>query len=209
MLSPALAQRQQPGLNGAIHGVVTTWTGEPEKSLRLRARPLSVGGSGGGLFVTKTNNEGEYRFQKLPFWATYRIYADDEAVGYSPVSTGPAPGNPISEVEITPEHPEAEFNFSLPRKAGFVQVHLTNRRTGAAISEMKVWMVPFDTPDSGLFTMSGRSHYLILIPPDRNLLIHVTAEGFREWDESIGRGRPVSVPSGSRFILDVQLEPSD
>jgi hypothetical protein len=60
-----------------------------------------------------------------------------------------------------------------------------------------------------LFTMSAGSDHLILIPPDRNLLIHVNAEGFQEWDESIGAGMPVNVPSGGSLMLHVKLEPSD
>jgi hypothetical protein len=208
VLSPAMAQQQERVVNGVIHGVVTTSTGEPAKDVRLRATPLGTGGSG-GVLETKTNSEGKYRFHNPPSWGTYRIYADDEAAGYSRVSTGPSPGNSISEVEITREHPDAECNFSLPPKAGLIQIHLTNRRTGIAISEMTLWVAPSETPELGLFGMSGRSDSLILVPPDRNLLLHVTARGFREWDDSIGRGRPVYVPSENRLTLDVQLDPVD
>src|SRR5690348_6837227 len=124
VLSPAAAQPQQPHPNGLIYGVVTTLSGEPAKSLRIRARPLGIGGTGGsrGVLETKTNNDGEYRFQKLPLWGTYRVYADDEAAGYSRVSTGPAVGNSLSEVEISPEHPETKCNFSLPAKAGLIEI---------------------------------------------------------------------------------------
>jgi hypothetical protein len=206
VLSAVAQQQHRP--NGAIYGLVTTSAGEPAKSLRIRARPLGTGGTGGGVLETKTSQAGEYRFQKLPL-ASYIVYADDEAAGYSPVSTGPTDGNWLPEVEITPEHYEAEFNFSLPRKAGSIQIHLTNRRTGAAISQMTVWVAPLETPDSGLFTLTGRSDYLILVPPDRNLLLHVPEEGFREWDESVGRGKPINVASESRLTLDVQLDPLD
>jgi hypothetical protein len=204
MLSPAVAQEQQRGLNGVIHGIATTSTGEPAKGIRLRARPL---GTGGGALETKTNNEGGYSFCELTFWGTYRIFAHDEEAGYSSFSTGDSLGNAISEVAITPEHPDAEFNFSLPPKAGFIQIHLTNRRTGAAISKMTAWLTSFEAADLRLFSMSGLSDYVILVPPDRNLLLHVVAEGFREWNESIGRGRPINVPSESKLTLHVQLDP--
>jgi hypothetical protein len=203
----AVAQQDQRAPNGVIYGLVTTSAGEPAKNIRIRADPLGTGGTGGAL-ETKTNKQGEYRFQKLPLWGKYRVYADDEVAGYSRVSTGPTDDN-LQEVEITPEQPEAERDFPLPRRAGFLQIHLTNRRTGAAISEMNVWVAPLETPDSGLFTLTGRSDYLILVPPDRNLLLHVTAEGFREWDESVGRGKPINVASESRLTLEVQLDPLD
>jgi carboxypeptidase family protein len=188
-----------------IHGVVTTSTGEPAKNIRLRATALGTGGSG-GVLETRTSDEGEYRFQKLPLWGTYRIYADDEAAGYSPFSAGPSPGNPISEVEITSGHPDVEFDFSLPA-TGLIQIHLTNRRTGVLISQMTLWVTSFDAPESGLFGMSGRSDQVILVPPDRNLLLHVTEEGFREWDESVGRGKTINVPPQHRLTIEVQLDP--
>jgi hypothetical protein len=209
LFSPVVAQRLQNRPNGTIYGVVVAVNGEPARNLRLIARSLLAtgGGHSGDFPHTRTNQAGEYRFQKLPL-ASYIVYADDEAAGYSRVSTG-QPGGSVSEAEITADHPEAEFDFTLPPKAGFIRIYLTNRKTRAPISDMTVSVLPPDKPDSGLFILTGDSAQLILVPPDRNLLLHVTAEGFREWDESIGTGRPVNVPSGRRLVLDVQLDPLD
>ena len=206
LLSSAGAQQQQQAPKGVIYGVVFTFDGAPARALTVMARPSSPGGHSGGFPRTKTNAVGEYRFQKLS-WGTYLIYADDKKAGYSRGSTGPL-GDAL-QIEITPEHPEAEFNLSLPARAGFIQVHLSNRRTGAAIAEMTLSVLPLEKPDSGLFSLSGRSDELILVPPDRNLLLHVKADGFQEWDRSVGAGMPVNVPSGSTLSLDVPLEPLD
>ena len=208
LFSPVVGQQLQSGPSGTIYGVVIALNGEPARNLRLTARALlATGGHSGDFPHTRTNQAGEYRFQKLSL-ASYIVNADDEAAGYSRVSTGPLGGS-VSEVEITADHPETEFDFSLPPKAGFIRIHLTNRKNRAPISDMTVSVLPLDKPDSGLFTLSGGSAQLILVPPDRNLLLRVSAEGFREWDESIGTGRPVNVPSGSRLMLDVQLDPLD
>jgi hypothetical protein len=78
---------------------------------------------------------------------------------------------------------------------------------------MTITVAPIEKPDShvfndpGVFTMSCDSDRMILVPPDRNLLLHVKSDGFREWDESSGTGKPVNVPSGNRLTLDVQLDP--
>ena len=209
LFSPVVAQQLQSGPNGTIYGVVVALNGKPARNLRLTARSLLTtgGGHSGDFPHTRTNQAGEYRFQKLPL-AKYIVYADDEAAGYSRVSTGPLGGS-VSEVEITANHPETEFDFPLPPKAGFMRIHLTNRKNRAPISDMTVSVLSLDKPDSGMFTLSGSSARSILVPPDRNLLLHVTAEGFREWDESIGIGRPVNVPSGHRLMLDVELDPLD
>ena len=71
--------------------------------------------------------------------------ADDENAGYSGLSTGPAWDINPPEVEITPEHPEGELKVVLPPKAGFIQVHLTNRKTGSGISAMRVALMPEDS----------------------------------------------------------------
>jgi hypothetical protein len=204
LLSPAFSQ-QHP--NRIIFGVVVRANGEPARNLRLTAKPSpSPGGHSGDFPHTRTNNLGEYRFQNLPSWGMYMIYADDEAVGYSRTSTCPVDWH--TDAIITPEHPEAEFNFSLARQSGFIRIHLTSRRTGAAIHTMRVSVLPLDK-EGACFGMSGGSDHAILVPPDQNLLIHVSSEGFREWDESIGAGRPINVPSGAVVVLDIQLEPLD
>jgi hypothetical protein len=66
-----------------------------------------------------------------------------------------------------------------------------------------------ENPESPLFTISCYSNHVILVAPDRNILLHVTSNGFLEWDESIGRGKPLSLLSGTRLKLALQLEPSD
>jgi hypothetical protein len=65
------------------------------------------------------------------------------------------------------------------------------------------------TEDPGHDTSStGDSSFVHMVPPDTNLLVHVRAKGFQEWDESSGRGKLIFVPSGTRLKLNVQLEPA-
>lgn len=202
-------QQEQPAANGVIYGAVISEGGKPAKGLVLTARPWGTAVNG-GLPRTRTNNAGEYRFNKLPRWGKYIVYADDEKVGYSRTSTGPIGDTHPTEIEITPEHPEAEFNLYLPPKAGFIRIHLTNRTTGSAIRQiMTVWVSPMEKPAPGLFTMSCYSDHVILVPPDQNLLLHVKADGFSEWDESVGTGKPINVPSGGVLTLNVQLDPTE
>ena len=210
LLSPAVSQQQQQVPKGTISGVVVNPNGEPAKDLRLTARPsFPTGGhSGDGPYV-RTNDVGEYRFRNLPLWGTYFIYADDEAAGYTRVTTGPL--NLQTDVEVTSEHPEAAFNLYLPPRAGFIQIHLTNRTTGSAIhGMMTVSVSPMDKPGGpGSFTMSCYSDHVILVPPGQDLLLHVRADGFSEWGESVGTGKPISVSSGRRLALNVQLDPTE
>ena len=56
-----------------------------------------------------------------------------------------------------------------------------------------------------LFHPDIKNHQ-IEVPPDKDFIVHVTAEGFREWDESIGGHKVVRVPSGTETALEAQLE---
>jgi hypothetical protein len=201
-------QHHDPLPKGAIYGIAIGQDGQPARRIRLTASPL-MGIALGMLPHARTNDTGEYRFEHLPWWGRYTVYGEDEDAGYSIFSNGAVSDGHPSEVEVTPEHPEAEFKVFLPAKAGFLQVHLTNRRTGGSISAMQVALMPKEKPESPLFTMSCNSNHIVLIPPDKDLLLHVTSDGFREWDESVGRGKPLHLTSGTRLALAVQLEPSD
>ena len=208
MLSAAVAQEQdESSPKGVIHGTVIGQDGEPVKGIGLDAWPLGVG-LGAKLPHTRTNNVGEYRFEQIPWWGKYSVLAEDDNAGYSFFSTGEGRNNP-PEVELTPEHPEAEMKVYLPPKAGFLYIRLTNRRTGASISGMRVALTPLESPDREVFSVSCDSNRVVLIPPDKNLLLHLTSEGYREWDESVGRGKPLHLASGVRITLDIQLDPLD
>jgi len=208
LLATTVAQRHdETRPDGVIYGIAIGQDGQPAKNVGLTAQPLGVA-LGTMLPHVKTNDAGEYRFQNIPWWGKYAVYAEDEDAGYSIFSTTAGHREP-SEIELTPEHREAELKIYLPPKAGFVQIHLTNRRTGSAISGMWVAVMSMANQESPLFTMSCYSNHVILVPPDRNLLLHVNSDGFREWEESAGRGKPIYVSSGARLTLAVQLEPSD
>ncbi len=55
--------------------------------------------------------------------------------------------------------------------------------------------------------MSCDSTHVVLIPRDQDLLLHVSANGFGEWQESVGGGKPIHLPSGTRLKLNVRLVP--
>jgi hypothetical protein len=204
LLAVALV-RQNDEPRAVIHGIVLGQDRQPAKRIGLTAEPLGVA-LGAKLPNTRTNDAGEYRFENVPWWGKYTVYADDEDAGYSSFSTGPVADSAPPEVEVTAEHPEGVLNVVLPPKAGFIQIHLTNRKTGAVIPAMRVALMSEGKPASPVFTMSCYSTQVILIPPEKNFLLHVTSDGFREWNENAGKGKLVHLASGANLKIDVQLE---
>ena len=207
-LTVLAAQNQVLSPNkGVIYGTAIAPDGTPAKELTLNALPLGVA-LAMVLPWTKTNEVGAYRFEHLPL-GRYTVYAEDKAAGYSNFSTGVGgPGHP-REVELTAEHPEAEFDLQLPPQAGFLLFHLTNRSTGAPISGSQVTVLSQELTPTLIFSMSCSSTEPILVPSNKDLLLHVTAMGFLEWKQTIGTGMPLHIAPGGRLTLDVQLQPAN
>ena len=99
--------------------------------------------------------------------------------------------------------------MNLPPKAAFLRVHLANGRTGAPLSGMKITVMRDTNPPSLAFTMSCFSTKTVLLPPDEGLLIHITSDGFREWKESVGKGKVLHLASNSHLTLNLELDPAD
>jgi hypothetical protein len=140
---------------------------------------------------TKTDDKGVFRFEHLPL-GRYTVFAEDKEEGYSSFSTG-AGGSGPPEVELTTEHSEAEFNLRLPPKAGFLLFRLTNQITGAPISGVEVTVMLAGPPPKFIFSSGCSSSQAVLVPSDENLLLHVKSWGFREWDKSVGDGKPILI----------------
>jgi hypothetical protein len=205
------AAEQQPDAarpDGSIYGVAIASDGQLAKRVGLTAMPLGVPLST-VLPNTTTNDRGEYRFVHLPWWGRYTVYAEDEEAGYSSFSTGGYGQTQPPEIEITSARREAELRVNLPPKAAFLRVHLTNGRTGALVSGMKITVMYDTNPPSLAFGMSCFSTKAVLLAPDRNVLIHITSDGFREWKGSLGKGKVLHLASGSQLTLDVKLDPAN
>jgi hypothetical protein len=203
VLTVAAAAQAHPK-HAYIYGRVFGLDGQPERNLGVTAKPLGVA-LGAALPHTKTNDAGEYRLL-VPWWGKYTVCAEDEEAGYSVFATG-CDGPHALEVEITPEHTQAELNLTLPPKAGFLEIHLSNRQTGEKILTMLVRLMSAENADKLLYSASCYSNKVILVSPNKDLLLHITSRGFREWDESASNGKPIRFISGERVKPDVQLDP--
>ena len=202
---------QRPICSGVIHGVVFDTSGERAKGIFVQAWPLGVDLSG-NLPSAATDREGSYRFEHVcP--GRYTVVVDDEKAGYAHASfmlNEFLYGSPTAEVTLTVKNPEADLPVYLPPKPGFMQVHITNRETKAEIWKFIVTLkVPGQQHASELsvsFDEATKDHQ-IEVPPDKDVIFRVTADGFHEWSESTGQGKLIRVTSGMKAPLEAELEP--
>lgn len=207
-IRPIAAQSQvQRPFPGVIYGTAVRQDGSPAKGLKLSAMPLGVA-LAMALPWTKTNDAGEFRFEHLEL-GRYTVYAEDKEAGYSMFTTVPRDLGTRPEVELTPEHPAGELDVHLPPPAGFLRFHLTNRNTGFPLSGIEVTVTSADATPKLIFSGGFSLPDPILVPSDRDLLLHVTSWGFREWEQTVGAGKHIRIAPGNQVTLDVQLEPSN
>ena len=114
LVRTAVGQYQQTERpHGSLYGVAVDRDGQPAKRVGLTAVPLGVP-LGAILPHTTSDERGGFRFE-LPWWGKYTVYAEDEDAGYSSFSTGNSGQSQPPEVDITPEHPQAEVTVTLPK----------------------------------------------------------------------------------------------
>jgi hypothetical protein len=209
LFAPAVAKSaEKPVALGTIYGLVVDQSGQPARGIALEAHFLrKQPETGNMLFRSKSDQQGRFRFTNLPWWGPYTVYADDAGAGYSLFATRWQNSKEIQAVTLSPDHPEAEFNFKLPAPAGFLQFHLTNSKTGEEIKGIQVSYASAEEPTRTLYETGCASDHPVLIPPDEDLLLHVKSWGFKEWIESAGRGKPFRIASGAHITLDVALDP--
>jgi hypothetical protein len=189
-------------VKGTIFGTAVRPDGRPARGIGLAAFGLHQSVSG-RLPHARTDEAGKYRFENLDL-DRYAVQADDEQAGYSIFATWQA--HP-AEVQLTAGSPMAELRVDLPPPAGFLHIHLTNRRSGAVIPSVQIRLTLADAAQAPLYATSCLSDHTVLIPSGILVLLHVVSEGFHEWAQSAGTGKRIEIPSGVHRKLNVQLEP--
>jgi len=173
-------------LTGTIYGVVIDPDGQPAKGVRLSAVMQCPSACSFWSSETVTSQGGEYHFRPLPVGRKYSVFSRKAQMEYPQFSPPPT-----SIVELTVDHPNAEVRVDLPPKVGILMIHLTERTTGALIPLALVKMRFADAPDSRWSDVWADSSNCLFfpdcaipVPPDKQLLVHVSSTGFHEWEES-------------------------
>ncbi len=202
-------KQRSNGLTGTIYGVVIDPDGQPAKGMLLAAVMQCPSSCSFWMSETVTNQVGEYHFRPLPLGEKYSVFSRKAQMEYPRFSPPPT-----AIVELTVEHPNIELRVDLPPKVGILTIHLTDQTTGAFIPRGLVKIKVADAPDSRWSEVWADSSNCLFfpdcaipVPPDKQLLVHVSSTGFKEWDESAEKGKPLLVQPGARLTWDIQLEP--
>jgi len=207
------AQRsiQSPECPSVIQGVVSDNQGQPVQGIKVVAWPLGVS-LGVMLPNVRTDEAGKYQFKELcP--DRYTVLPDDEKSGYPNISPWLFEflyGRRVSEVRLTAKQFSVELPVRLPPQPGRLHVRVTDRTTNTEIQKFTIRMtVPHQrhTPKIEILFSPEISDRDITVPPDKDFVLHINADGFHEWSDSVGGKKLVHVESNAQTMLDAKLEP--
>ena len=149
----------------------------------------------------ETDAAGHFQMDRLA-WGKYKVFAENEAVGYPDMRWSFYSNDIFPTVVITPAAPTAKLQIPLGPKAGALKGSITNAVTGAPVNAGFKLSRAID-PNKWIST-SVPPKYRVLLPPATDVLLEASAPGFRTWTP----GHAVRLQPGSEMTLDIRLEPT-
>lgn len=194
-----------------ICGTVLDESGAPASSVHIIAILLSPGGHSGGFPGTRADASGHYCIDGLSL-GSYGLSGYDERLGY------PMQGNsfyswrfPTPQVTLTHQKPDANLNWKIPFRAGFLYLHLPAAHSPDELVPMMVTLVVRSRSSVGRMSVTtfpemGKSKQVtVLLPPQEDVLLSVTAPGYQSWPGDRGEAKVLNVFPGA--IEEVAVPP--
>jgi hypothetical protein len=202
----ALSSVAQVPDTGSVCGTVLDENGQRAKDIVVTA--VYLGAHSGPSPASRSDESGHYCLVNVPYGDNAPA-ADDPKHGYIPQY-----GFYASEIHkkeatnvahLSAEHPQATINFRIPYRAAFLTIHLIDAITGKPQSALFYKLrVQTDPQRRYMFGSQGATDALLL-PPNENVLLKVSAPGYREWPYDNSPGYLLNLLPGERRTIEVPL----
>lgn len=197
----AVAQKnQQSQTQGHITGTVVNDDGEaiPQATICTSINKTNSGSTSCGPLTDEHGN-----FDIAVPLATTGIFAEKSQAGYW------HDGRVGSEmpISLTENEPTAHVIIKVGARPAKVNVTATNKNTGKPVEACEVrWIT---VSDGRTFLTSFKGSFLILIPPNTDLVLVVTAPGYKTWMYSEGSpSEPLRFHSDEERDITAELTPN-
>jgi hypothetical protein len=176
-------------------------TGVPVVGAHVNADPAETRPGRVAIRSSDTDAEGRFVVNRLAF-GKYKVFAKKEEAGYRDMSWSFYSNEVFPTVTLTPSAPAATLKIQVGRKSAVLTGSVTNAVTGAPInagfklaraSSLEKWI-----------STSMAPRYRVLLPPGTDVLVEVSAAGFKTWTLC----SPLRLPAGAQMHLDIPLEPA-
>jgi hypothetical protein len=205
LLATTVTYSQSDTPMGSIYGIVRDENGAPASFVKVVA--IYDGPHSGPFPLGKTDGSGHYCINNVAP-GDYVMSAADPEKGYPEMgSIFYSLQRPSPEVHIAIGNLKGQADWRIPYKAGFVEVTLTDARTGKPIIPMFFSLVIQSTPEKGFMRGSTASTAALLVPPKENIYLIVSAPGYGEWPANDTKGKLLNLLPGKTERLVVALQP--
>jgi hypothetical protein len=190
---------------GSICGMVQDENGAPASFVKVVA--MYDGPHSGPYPLGKTDSTGHYCVDNVAP-GDYLMSAEDPEKGYPEMySNFYSSQRRDPEVHIAIGNLKGHADWRIPYKAGFVEVVLTDARTGKPIIPMFFSLVVQSRPETGVMRGSRASTAALLVPPNENVYFKVSAPGYGEWPADGTKGKLLNSLPGRTERLAIALQP--
>jgi uncharacterized protein DUF6843 len=193
----ATAQQQR----GMISGIVSDEKGIPVSGAKVNVERSNGHARGSLVRFVETDFRGHFLIDRLA-WGRYKVFAKKEDAGYPPMNWSFYSEDSFPTATITPENPNVDLRVRIGPKGGVLVGSVSDASTGAPVNAgFKLLRALY--PDKWIST-SMPANYRVLIPASTDVLLEVSAPGFKTWNP----GHALRLGSGAELHLDISLEPS-
>jgi len=187
--------------NGAISGTVVDENGVPVSEAKVNAEPEDRRPGSLLLHYVETDSGGHFMISRLA-WGKYKLFAKKDDSGYPDMRWSFYSDDIFPTATVTPTAPDVEVQIQLAPKAAVLTGSIANALTGAPLNAgLKLTRA---VPPHKWISTSVPPNYRVLLPPSSDILLEVSAPGFRTWTP----GHPLRLAPGAELRMDISLEPS-
>lgn len=201
LVAIAMAQNCVSQEQGAIRGTVVDERGIPLPGALVNAAPLDGRVQATLVRHVETNQEGRFLLDRLD-WGSYGVFAMKKESNYPDMGASFYSNDVFPKATLSPKSSTVEVRIDLGPKAGVLTGFVKNASNGALVNAT-FKLTRGAAPDKWMST-SIPPIYRVLLPSSTDVLLEVSAPGFRTWTP----GHALRLDPGVEMQLDVLLEPS-
>ncbi len=166
-----------------------------------------MGASSGIVPFAKTDEQGHYCLKGL-WLGDYLMTADDPGKGYPNMATGFFSSERThSQVQLTATNLNGTVDWKIPYKAAFVKADLVDAQTGKQVDAMFFDLLVQSRPEVGHMFGSAGSATPLLLPPNEDVIVTITAPGYRKETDQEPQRTVLNLSPGQTKLLHIELQP--
>jgi len=181
--------------------------GKPVATAQVIVDPMDGRPRSNAIQIVETDNGGRFSVAGLVF-GSYKVFAKKDPAGYPDTSFAFYSNHLFATAALTPDAPVVDLILKVGPPASVVTGLVTGARNDPVSA---TFLLRRASDPENWISMSQRPEYRVLLPPRTDVVLEVSAPGYRTWYyggafDLMKRG-PIRLESREEMRLDIQLEP--